>query len=98
MFEKVQAGVLSDIRILKEGQYDGNSLFAKRILGNPQPENGVLGALVMDSQQAGFLAGVLDSFREQLCFEDGKDELAFANMHDAVRQLYTLLYEIKPVK
>ena len=86
MFEKVPLEGLVDVRILKGEEYDGNFLMAKRVLGNPQPENRTLGALIVDSQQADVLAKALATVKQE--FElDRAESLILANMIEAVEQL-----------
>lgn len=86
MFEKVPLKGLVDVRILKGEEYDGNFLMAKRVLGNPQPENKTLGALIVDSQQADVLAKALATVKQE--FELERQEiLMLENMIEAVEQL-----------
>lgn len=86
MFEKVPLQGLVDVRILKGEEYDGNFLIAKRVLGNPQPENKMLGALIVDSQQADVLAKALATVKQEFELER-QESLMLENMIEAVEQL-----------
>jgi len=86
MFEKVPLQGLVDVRILKGEEYDGNFLVARRVLGNPQPENKTLGALIVDSQQADVLAKALATVKQEFELER-QESLIVANMIEAVEQL-----------
>lgn len=86
MFEKVSLEGLVDVRILKGEDYDGNFLMAKRVLGNPQPENRTLGALIVDSQQADVLAKALATVKQEFELER-QESLILENMIEAVEQL-----------
>ena len=87
MFEKVHLGAaVSDVRYLQEEMYDDNHLFAKRVLGNPQPENRTLGALIVDSQQADVLAKALATVKQEFELER-QESLMLENMIEAVEQL-----------
>ena len=86
MFEKVPLQGLVDVRILKGEEYDGNFLVAKRVLGNPQPENKTLGALIVDSQQADVLAKALATVKQEFELER-QESLVLENMIEAVEQL-----------
>ena len=65
---------------------DGNFLMAKRVLGNPQPENRTLGALIVDSQQADVLAKALATVKQEFELER-QESLILENMIEAVEQL-----------
>lgn len=94
-FECVHLGkAVSDIRLLKDEYFDGNNLFAKRVLGNPQPENKVLGALVLDESQTEFLWGSLE-FLEKNAEFDSNQKTTFQNILNAVQQLSTILSEAR---
>ena len=86
MFEKVPLQGLVDVRILTGEEYDGNFLIAKRVLGNPQPENKMLGALIVDSQQADVLAKALATVKQEFELER-QESLMLENMIEAVEQL-----------
>ena len=87
MFEIVHLGkAVSDIRYLQDEMFDGNNLFAKRVLGNPQPENKTLGALIVDSQQADVLAKALATVKQEFELER-QESLILENMIEAVEQL-----------
>lgn len=98
MFEKVHLGkAVSDIRYLQDEMFDGNNLFAKRVLGNPQPENRTLGALVVDNQQADVLAKALATVKQE--FElDRAESLIVANMIEAVEQLFAVVSQTRRVE
>ena len=97
MFEKVPLQGLVDVRILKGEEYDGNFLIAKRVLGNPQPENKMLGALIVDGQQADVLAKALATVKQE--FElDRAESLIVANMIEAVEQLFAVISQAKPIE
>ena len=98
MFEKVHLGkAVSDIRYLQDEMFDGNNLFAKRVLGNPQPENKTLGALIVDSQQADVLAKALATVKQE--FElDRAESLIVANMIEAVEQLFAVVSQARLVE
>lgn len=98
MFEKVHLGkAVSDIRYLKDEMFDGNNLFARRVLGNPQPENKTLGALVVDSQQADVLAKSLATVKQEFELER-QESLIVANMIEAVEQLFAVVSQARLVE
>jgi len=98
MFEKVHLGkAVSDMRYLQDEMFDNNHLFAKRVLGNPQPENRTLGALIVDGQQADVLAKALSTVKQE--FElDRAESLIVANMIEAVEQLFAVISQAKPIE
>ena len=98
MFEKVHLGkAVSDIRYLQDEMFDGNNLFARRVLGNPQPENKTLGALVVDSQQADVLAKALATVKQEFELER-QESLIVANMIEAVEQLFAVVSQARLVE
>ena len=98
MFEKVHLGkAVSDMRYLQDEMFDNNHLFAKRVLGNTQPENRTLGALIVDGQQADVLAKALATVKQE--FElDRAESLIVANMIEAVEQLFAVISQAKPIE
>lgn len=97
MFEKVELGkAVNDVRFYK-GEYDDNFLLAKRVLGNPQPENKTLGALVVDSHQADVLAKALATVKQEFELER-QENLILENMIEAVEQLFAVISRAEPVK
>lgn len=98
MFERVHLGkAVSDIRYLQDEMFDGNNLFARRVLGNPQPENKTLGALIVDSQQADVLAKALATVKQEFELER-QESLIVANMIEAVEQLFAVVSQARLVE
>lgn len=64
-FGNTDDGFLSDIYgsngpYLSKNLFQDNCLLLKRVLGNPDPQNRALGAVILDIDQIGFLIGVLE--------------------------------------
>ena len=96
-FEKVSCGDLPvrDIYSLPDF-FEDNALFLKRVLGNPQPENKALGALVLDTEQADMLLNVFDVLGrlDQEVFSDEGRRLGL-NIAKAIEELSLVLRTVK---
>uniref|UniRef100_A0AAU8B403 Uncharacterized protein n=1 Tax=Dulem virus 54 TaxID=3145765 RepID=A0AAU8B403_9VIRU len=78
---------------LSKDLYEENALILKRVVGNPEPDNKFLGALVLDVDQAALLLQVIEEHEKAY-----KMERRAVNMlnhaHDSISMIYKFLENV----
>ena len=96
-FKEVVCGDLPVKEIYSSEEFfDENALFLKRVLGNPQPDNKALGALVLDSEQADMLLNIFDVLKriDKNVFNEEGNRIAL-NISKAIDELSLVLRTVK---
>lgn len=92
-FDKVDGW--NDMFVYLSG-FEQNLLFLKRVRGGIQPaENNVLGALLLDKEQAALLLQVIEQYNQAFKFDEIHPQAILSNTHEALSALYALIDNVK---